>query len=254
MPAKQPYAVKAIIEHTFDTDHLDIWITFRFSMETANKPANAKWICEVNDIVKAVTASAWQDQWTILLTVDAIASIPDKVTIEYDGPSPLLTTTWGKQWEPWGPILSADGSLLPYGNYKGNEINWQQAAAQNIWYTISDVGISIDYQHKMTFQNNQEFKITVAGFYTVFYYITVEISIASKHVKTALEINGTEQLGGQVHHHFGRANEEESWSGAAIQLLSVDDVVSVGIETPNTGSPIVTVDHIGLTITEIGRT
>lgn len=254
MVIRQPYAVKAIIEHEFDTDHLNIWITFRFSMETANKPADAKWIIKVDDVIKAVTASAWQDMWTILLTVGAIGSIPDRVTVEYDGPDPLLATTWNKQWEPWGPILSFDSSLLPYGNYKGNEINWTQVAAQNVWYTVSDAGISIDYQHKMTFQNNQEFKVTVAGFYTLIYYITCEISIANKHVKTSPEINGIEQLGGQVHHEFGRANEEESWAGSAIQLLSVDDLVSIGISTPDAGNPTLTVDHIGLTITEIGRT
>lgn len=249
----RPYAAKAIVEHEFDTDHLNIWLTFRFTMDETQKPANGLWICEVDDVVKAVTASAWQDAWTMLLTVAAIASIPDRVTIEYDGPSTLLTTTWNKQWEPWGPILSSDASLLPYGSFKGNEINWQQAAAQNVWYTVSDADITAGPVHKTTFQNNQELKIDVAGFYLVNYYISVECTIANKHVLSAIEINGTEQALGMTHHEFGRANEEESWSGVGIFNLTVDDLVSIGVATGDAGNPTLTVNHIGLTLIEIGK-
>ncbi|MCK5601257.1 hypothetical protein KAR91_05300, partial [Candidatus Pacearchaeota archaeon] len=143
-------------------------------MDQTVKPANAKWIVEVDDVVKAVTVSAWQDEWTILLTVPGIAALPDRVTLEYNGPDVNLRTTWDKQWEPWGAILSVDSSLLPYGSFKGNEINWQQAAAQGVWYTISDADITVGTVHKMTFQNNQEFLIAVSGWYIGFYYISVE--------------------------------------------------------------------------------
>lgn len=254
MPANQPYAVNAIISHEFDTDHLNIWLTFRFPMFTDNKPADAKWIVRVDSVIKAVTASAWQDAWRMLLTVGAIASIPDRVTVEYDGPDPLLATTWDKQWEPWGPILSFDSSLLPYGNFKGNEIGWTQVAAQNTWYTIADAGITATHAHKMTYQLNREFKITVAGIYTVGYYISAKCSIAGKHVLTAPEIDGTAQPDGQTHWEFGRANEEASWSAPTILTLAVDEVVSVGIMTPDINNPTLTVDHIGLLVTEIGRT
>lgn len=223
-------------------------------MNDSVKPANAKWICEVDSVVKAVTASAWQDFYTILLTVDAIASIPDTVTIEYNGPDVNLRTTWDKQWEPWGPILSFDSSLLPYGSFKGNEINWVQAAAQNVWYTISDTDISVGTTHKMTFQNNQELKIEVAGFYLLNYYISVECSIAGKHVLTAPEVDGVELPMGQTHHEFGRANEEESWAGTAIINLTVDRKVSIGISTSDAGNPNLTVNHIGITLIEIGST
>jgi len=77
-------------------------------MDQTNKPPNAKWICEVDDVVKAVTVSAWQDAWTILLTVPDIVVLPDRVTLEYDGPDENLVITWGKIWEPWGPIVSIE--------------------------------------------------------------------------------------------------------------------------------------------------
>lgn len=107
----RPYAAKAIIEHDFDTNHLDIFVTFRFSMDQTVKPPNAKWICEADDVEKAVTVSAWLDAWTLHLTVADIAELPGKVTLEYEGPDDNLKTTWNKQWEPWGPILSI---RIPY--------------------------------------------------------------------------------------------------------------------------------------------
>ena len=248
-----PYAAKAIIEHEFDTDHLNIAITFRFSMNVNIKPANALWIVEVDDVVKAVTVSAWVDEFTMLLTVPGIASIPDRVTLEYDGPDPNLKIIWDKQWEPWGPILSSDSTLLPYGSFKGNEINWQQVAAQAVWYTVSNANITVGVAHKMTFQNNQELKINVAGFYLLNYYISVECSIANKHVLTAPEVDGVQLPMGMTHHEFGRANEEESWGGTAIINLIVDRKISIGITTGDAGNPTLTVNHIGLTLIEIGK-
>lgn len=110
MPSQilRPYAAKAIVEHEFDTDHLNVFVTFRFSMDQTVKPPNGLWLCEIDDVVKAVTVSAWQDAWTLLLTVPNIAVLPDRVTLEYDGPDGNLRITWLKQWEPWGPIVSVE--------------------------------------------------------------------------------------------------------------------------------------------------
>ncbi len=77
-------------------------------MDQTVKPAHDLWLCEVDDVTKAVTVSAWQDAWTLLLTVPDIAVYPDRVTLEYAGPDENLKITWDKQWEPWGPILSPD--------------------------------------------------------------------------------------------------------------------------------------------------
>lgn len=104
----RPYSAKAIIEHEFDTDHLNIFVTFRFPMIQTAKPAHVFWICEVDSVEKAVTASAWQDAWTILLTVANIVVLPDRVTLEYEGPNENLKISWDKQWEPWGPIVSVE--------------------------------------------------------------------------------------------------------------------------------------------------
>lgn len=250
----RPYAAKAIVEHEFDTDHLNVFVTFRFPMDQDVKPAHNLWVCEVDDVEKAVTVSAWLDAFTLLLTVPDIGSIPDRVTLAYEGPNTNLRITWAKQWEPWGAILSSDSSLLPYGSFKGNEIDWQQAAAQGVWYTISDADITVGTVHKMTFQNNQEFLIEVAGFYIGFYYVSIECAIAGKHVLTAFEVDGVELPMGKTHHQFGRANEEESWSAPGLFNLTVGRKVSIGISTDDAGNPNLTVNHVGMVIVEVGRT
>jgi len=109
----RPYAAKAIVEHEFDVDHLNLYVTFRFAMDVTYKPPHNLWLCEVDDVLKAITVSAWQDSWTILLTVPDIAVYPNRVTLEYDGPDNGLIITWGKMWEPWGPILSLDIGKAP---------------------------------------------------------------------------------------------------------------------------------------------
>jgi len=124
MSLLRPYAAKAIVEHEFAIDHLNVWVTFRFAMETTSdplaepvihdvKPPLELWLCEVDDIEKAVTASMWLDAWTRLLTVPDIAVYPDRITLEYNGPNENLRITWDKQWEPWGPLLSKDIGKAP---------------------------------------------------------------------------------------------------------------------------------------------
>jgi len=104
----RPYSAKAIIEHEWDTDHLNIFITFRFSMDQTVKPDHDLWVCEVDEVGKAVTVSEWQDAYTLLLTVPDVVALPARVTLAYEGPTSDLRITWQKQWEPWGPIVSVE--------------------------------------------------------------------------------------------------------------------------------------------------
>lgn len=105
-----PYAAKAIIQYDFDvgTNRIQIWITFRHPMDQTVKPLDAQWIVMHEAVPKAVTASAWQDAYTMWLLVPACFWNPVHLTVEYDGPCKELWTTWHKQWEPWGPILALD--------------------------------------------------------------------------------------------------------------------------------------------------
>jgi len=105
-----PYAAKAVAQHEFDTDHINLWLTFRFSMAQTVKPDDSLWLLYVDTVPTLIASSSWQDPWTLLLVSDTLLGPPSRVLLAYDGPSQNLRTTWAKQWEPWGPILSIDVS------------------------------------------------------------------------------------------------------------------------------------------------
>jgi hypothetical protein len=114
-----PYAAKPVIQHEFDTDHLNVWLTFDQQMNQNVKPDIDKWHVFVDTIEKTVSAANWEDHYTLVLTVTSISSLPDRVTVTYDGPGPdiydpsdpareELETTTQKQWDGWSLILSLD--------------------------------------------------------------------------------------------------------------------------------------------------
>ena len=114
----EPYAAKAIVQHQWAAGTLSVWLTFRFPMNQLIKPLDTVWIVKVDGVVKAVASSAWQDAFTMLLSVNSITASPAEVKVKFDGPDSLLETTWHKNWEPWGYILSTDltATFLPVGS------------------------------------------------------------------------------------------------------------------------------------------
>lgn len=107
-----PYATKAIFQHERINNILYIYVIFKHPMDTDVKPPRAKWIIKVDAVQKNALADVWIDEWTLKLTVLGILTQPTTVHIEYDGPDADLHTTWGKQWEPFGPIPSEDKTLI----------------------------------------------------------------------------------------------------------------------------------------------
>jgi len=114
-----PYAAKALIQHEFDTDHLNLWLTFPYPMNQLVMPDVSKWLCHADSVLCPVFSAAWQDSFTLLLNVPNISFHPERVLLAYDGPGPdvwnnedplreTLEMTCHKQYEPWGSILSLD--------------------------------------------------------------------------------------------------------------------------------------------------
>jgi hypothetical protein len=112
-----PYAAKAIIQHEFVVNLLNIYIEFRHPMDITVKPADTLWIVDLDGVPTAISSSAWHDQFTMKLVISPVAAEPDRVTVQYDGPDPLLLTAWDKQWEPWAAITSFSGwpTTFKYG-------------------------------------------------------------------------------------------------------------------------------------------
>jgi hypothetical protein len=102
-----PYAAKAFIQHEFADDHLNIWLTFALPMNQLVKPDESVWFVEVDDVLYTPASSAWQDAYTLLLVVSDIIESPLRVLVKFDGPDDALETTYKKNWEPWGYILSS---------------------------------------------------------------------------------------------------------------------------------------------------
>lgn len=143
-------------------------------------------------------------------------------------------------------------SGLAYGSLKGNEIGWDNGgAAQDVWVTILDSDISVGLVNNVVFQNNGELKVNNAGVYSINYSITANASIANKHVLAAPEINGVEQTDGQTHQIVTAAGSEFSMGGAGLLELSVDDTISIGVACDDASTPTITVNHIGVTITQL---
>ncbi len=123
-----PYAAKATIEHKFITDYLEIYVTFNRPMKLSSSPLDSpppfdilpditRWLLDVDSVSVNIVTQEWLDLWTLLLTSDTIATSPTLVKLEYDGPDENLRTSWNKQWEAFGPIVSTDltAELLPTG-------------------------------------------------------------------------------------------------------------------------------------------
>jgi hypothetical protein len=115
-----PYAYAPSINHVFDTDHLNLYLTFRHTMKRTSDPLAdpvvydvmpplEKWLLEADEVPLAAVDSEWIDEFTLMLTSDEILVEPAGVELEYAGPDAGLMYKWNKQIEPWGPLESYAG-------------------------------------------------------------------------------------------------------------------------------------------------
>lgn len=206
-----PYAALALIDWLHTTPNLFLWVVFRHPMNQSVKPPLNTWIVTVDGVPKTPAVSAWQDEWTLLLTVNAIAVLPSTVSVEYSGPDENLITTWGKQWEPWGPIVAASFQIIPVGCM----MMWPFAIADipNGWvlcdgnngtpnmddrfvYGTSDPGQVGNTggvtEHDHTFTSDTHFHSILPGVPT-----NTELGTGVKSVTTQVVVNGTTD----IHHH-----------------------------------------------------
>lgn len=131
-----PYAATAIVQHGWEPGLLTLWVIFRHPMNQTVKPAHAKWKLSIDGAPTNPVASTWLDPFTLKLLRNLVAVLPDEVTLEYDGPDANLLTTWDKQWEPWGPILSYRAMGSPWS---GTKTHSALGPTDNV--DVTDVGI-----------------------------------------------------------------------------------------------------------------
>ncbi|GAJ04519.1 unnamed protein product, partial [marine sediment metagenome] len=131
-----PYAAKAIVQHEWLGTSLFVWVTFKYPMDQTVAPNSALWSCMVDGIRKLIGDPVWQDEFTLRLNAAGVFELPDRVTLEYLGPDETLRTTWEKQWEPWGPILSYRAMGSPF---TGTKTHSAEGPTDNV--DVADIGI-----------------------------------------------------------------------------------------------------------------
>ncbi|GAH90155.1 unnamed protein product [marine sediment metagenome] len=131
-----PYAAKAIVQHEWLETYLFLWVTFKYPMDQTVTPSGGLFECKVNGVLKAFNVVGWIDEFTLKGAVLPVGTLPDRVTLEYKGPHYTLRTTWDKQWEPWGPILSYRAMGSPFS---GTKTHSALGPTDNV--DVSDIGI-----------------------------------------------------------------------------------------------------------------
>jgi hypothetical protein len=158
-----------------------------------------------------------------------------------------------------GDVNFHGGAGLVFGSFYGNNIAFVTAGGTGTYSVVSDADIAAGQTHNTTFQNNQELDIgTYAGMYQVTWSMSVKGTGAGKHIVGAIGVD-VGGVAGDVAQNPGRNHaitlgaSEMCLAGTAILDLSADDEVSLMVtnETDNTN---VTVEHVNLTITQIGGT
>lgn len=144
------------------------------------------------------------------------------------------------------------GSGLAYGSYYGNEIGWSQAtAAQDTWYEITDADTAAGKLNQVAFTDS-ELTVTPAGDYHVTWNASVEVSLPNKHVQVAIMVDGVAQDAGINHVEFVTANTQGTLGGNAPVSVGAGGVVSLAIRTTDTGTPDLAIDHIMLSLVQVG--
>jgi len=192
-----PYAVKAIIQHEWNANKVNIWVTFRFPMNQTVKPVDTLWSLTLDGVGKAISSSAWQDAWTILLVRNFVFARPNRVTLEYLDPNENLKTTWDKQWEPWGPIVSTEIPPLY------TTLTFSTGPAVQTGVNVSDVNVvfldcsanAITISGLVGGVNGQ--RLYIARLCTAGNAITLQYNVATGNQRILLHAGGNEVLAGE---------------------------------------------------------
>ena len=148
-----------------------------------------------------------------------------------------------------------DGSGLPYGSCYGNEIGWTQASAvQDTWYIISDADMTdaTGGLNLVTHDGSGRLTVTKAGHYLVNYSVTLECSALNKHVQTGIAVGGTVINDAIQHYEVATPNAQLTIGSTAVVKLAASGYVEIAVRTTDTGTPDLSVDHLNVSIVQVG--
>lgn len=155
-----------------------------------------------------------------------------------------------------GDIVFNGTAAMLLGSCWGNEIAWTQAsAAQDTWYEISDESMSDGQLHGVAHDGSGKLTAATAGLYLCTWTLAGETSAgAGTHLQATFSVSGTETNDGMNHSETRGANAQISMAGTAILDLAASATVEVSLRTTDAGTPNIAVDHLNITIVQIGGT
>lgn len=150
-------------------------------------------------------------------------------------------------------MTTVTNTLYPFGSCWGNEIGWTQTnAVQNTWYIVSDADMTDGQLNLVTHDGSGKLTVSKAGRYLINYAVSIECSSLGEHVQTGIAINGSVINDGIQHYDVSTPNAQLSISSEAIVSLAAGGYVEAAIRTTDTGTPDLSVDHLNLTVEQIG--
>jgi len=159
--------------------------------------------------------------------------------------------------------IAADGDThwvgtggLVYGHCYGDEIGFVLnggSAVQNTWYEIVDADMVSGPLNNCTHDGNGAITVTEPGHYRVTASVSFENDTSGNHSQWTISINDTE-TGGVMHHEAFGAAKHGSVTVTGIYDCADNATIEVSGRTTDAGTPDITIDHLMITVTQIGGT
>ena len=130
----------------------------------------------------------------------------------------------------------------------------------NVWVEVNAATTNITAPEKnlVTFPDDHYLLCQKAGHYLVTYSFTAEInSVAGgdQHVESGIMVNDSIQVDkGLGHEQYAATNKERNLQGHTIIDVPTNGQVSLAIKNTTSSGKILTIDHLNITVTQVGGT
>ena len=161
-----------------------------------------------------------------------------------------------------GDLVFVGSAGLPFGEMHqqdGSTFNVTMTTV-NVWVEVDAVitNISATELNLCTFPDDHYILCQKAGKYLVTYSFTAEInSVAGgdQHVESGIMVNDVIQTDkGEGHEQYAATNKERNLQGHTIIDTPANGQISLAIRNTTSSGKILTIDHLNMTITQLGGT
>ena len=161
-----------------------------------------------------------------------------------------------------GDLYFVGTAGLPYG-----ECHQTDAATFNVTMTTINVWVEVDAAttninatdlNLVTFPDDHYLLLTKAGRYFITYSFTAKVDSVSggdQHIESGIMINGSIQVDrGLGHEQYSAINKERNLQGHTIIDIPTNGQVSLAIKNTASSGKVLTIDHLNITVGQMGGT